>query len=151
MKNILNATDREAVYKRLETLTEDAPAHWGRMNVNQMVCHLADQLRVAFSDIKTVDRSNWFTRVPMKHMALLGAPAPKGKVKTAPEIDQAETKGTPPTDLASDIEKLKEIILQLDQTKTGFQPHPLFGQMNQRQWGRMVYIHMDHHLKQFGA
>ena len=29
--------------------------------------------------------------------------------------------------------------------------HPIFGRMSQRAWLRWAYLHMDHHLRQFGA
>lgn len=29
--------------------------------------------------------------------------------------------------------------------------HPLFGKMNTGQWGRFAWIHLDHHLRQFGV
>ncbi|MCL6098216.1 MAG: DUF1569 domain-containing protein [Bacteroidetes bacterium] len=27
--------------------------------------------------------------------------------------------------------------------------HPAFGYMNKKQWGRLIFTHLDHHLKQF--
>jgi hypothetical protein len=29
--------------------------------------------------------------------------------------------------------------------------HPLFGKMGKTQWGRVVWKHLNHHLKQFGV
>lgn len=29
--------------------------------------------------------------------------------------------------------------------------HPIFGAMNKDEWGRIIYKHLDHHLKQFGV
>jgi hypothetical protein len=29
--------------------------------------------------------------------------------------------------------------------------HPAFGKLTERAWGVLVYRHMDHHLRQFGA
>jgi hypothetical protein len=28
-------------------------------------------------------------------------------------------------------------------------PHPMFGKLNRSQWGRFMYVHIDHHLRQF--
>jgi len=30
-------------------------------------------------------------------------------------------------------------------------PHPLFGNMSREDWGRLIYRHFDHHLRQFGS
>jgi len=32
-----------------------------------------------------------------------------------------------------------------------WQTHPLFGPMSETQWLRWGYLHVDHHLRQFGA
>ncbi|WP_424351099.1 DUF1569 domain-containing protein [Lutimonas sp.] len=29
--------------------------------------------------------------------------------------------------------------------------HPFFGELNREEWARLVYKHLDHHLKQFGG
>ena len=29
--------------------------------------------------------------------------------------------------------------------------HPFFGPMTHEEWGSLMYIHLDHHLKQFGV
>jgi hypothetical protein len=34
--------------------------------------------------------------------------------------------------------------------KDGKKQHPFFGNMNKKQWGRLGYIHINHHLQQFG-
>ncbi|MCY7789221.1 DUF1569 domain-containing protein, partial [Bacillus inaquosorum] len=30
-------------------------------------------------------------------------------------------------------------------------PHPFFGKLTSEQWGKGIYKHLDHHLKQFGV
>jgi hypothetical protein len=32
-----------------------------------------------------------------------------------------------------------------------FGPRPAFGALSTKEWGRVVYLHCDHHLRQFGA
>ena len=33
----------------------------------------------------------------------------------------------------------------------GWPDHPAFGALSRRAWGVLIYRHMDHHLRQFGA
>ena len=33
----------------------------------------------------------------------------------------------------------------------GAQVHGFFGKLNGQEWGRLVYKHLDHHLRQFGG
>lgn len=30
-------------------------------------------------------------------------------------------------------------------------PHPMFGSFTSEQWGKSIYKHIDHHLKQFNV
>jgi hypothetical protein len=30
-------------------------------------------------------------------------------------------------------------------------PHPFFGKMNTDEWNALMFKHLDHHLRQFGA
>ena len=32
-----------------------------------------------------------------------------------------------------------------------FSPHPIFGEMNRDEWGKIAYKHIDHHFRQFGV
>lgn len=151
MKNILHPADQKALLDRLDKLSPESPALWGRMNASQMICHLADQIRLATGDIPTRDQSNFFTRTVLKHGLMLMAKTPKGKAPTAPEIDQVRQAGTPPTTWENDLALLRQLLERIAKDPEPFAPHPLFGQMTRKQWGRMVYIHMDHHISQFGG
>jgi Protein of unknown function (DUF1569) len=32
-----------------------------------------------------------------------------------------------------------------------WKPHPMFGKMTPREWGKLLQIHVDYHLRQFAA
>lgn len=38
-----------------------------------------------------------------------------------------------------------------DATQSFAAEHPAFGRLTRRAWGVLIYRHMDHHLRQFGA
>jgi hypothetical protein len=152
MKNLLNKEDRNNLLLRIDKLSENDQRLWGKMNVNQMVCHITDPLRLAMKELKAEPKNSTVKAFFMKRMALLGPPIPKGKIETFKEIKQVEGGGTPPTNLVRD-----KILLttQINKFLTGFREneivrHPTFGNMNKKQWGRISYIHMNHHLMQFG-
>jgi hypothetical protein len=154
MKNLLDASCREAVLARLDRLAPDTPALWGRMDVNQMVCHVTDPLRLALGDLPARDVSNPIRRTLLKWAVLGGMPPPKGKIATFPEIDQVAGGGTPPTSLAADVEALRrELARFVDRAASGgaLAPSPAFGRLSGRAYGRLQYVHMDHHLRQFGV
>jgi hypothetical protein len=36
-------------------------------------------------------------------------------------------------------------------TTDAWEPHPLFGKMTPKEWGKLSQIHVDYHLRQFAA
>ena len=73
-------------------------------------------------------------------------------IPTSPEIDQ-EQGGTQPVDFASDVAQLMTLTELVTVQTSGLdnRAHPLFGRMSRAAWLRWGYLHMDHHLRQFGA
>jgi len=47
-------------------------------------------------------------------------------------------------------EKLLEIISEFIEADE-FHPHSIFGNLTKEDWGLIIYKHLDHHLRQFGA
>lgn len=152
MKNILNEKDRYSIINRIQNLVSDSKNLWGKMDVNQMICHVSDQIKMANGEIQTKFVGNVILKTLVKRMTLLGMPIPKGKVKTAKELDQ-EKLGTKPTEFNNDKKLLIKLIEEFDKSYLIEQEtiHPAFGAMNKNQWGRLIYLHMDHHLSQFGV
>jgi hypothetical protein len=68
-----------------------------------------------------------------------------------PEVDQ-EIGGTRPVEFVRDRRELEALIEQFARrTDATLQPHPMFGRLSTAEWQRWGYLHMDHHLRQFGA
>ena len=78
-------------------------------------------------------------------------PWPKG-LPTRPEMDQLVA-GTAPSDFENDRERLLALIERFTKSSRDFEwsPHPIFGKMPDSEWLRWGYLHMDHHLRQFGV
>lgn len=154
MGNVLQERARTAVRARIARLAPDSPALWGVMDVSQMLRHLADPMRIALGEMDAEDASSLFTRTVLKRLVLLGMPAPKGKVKTFPELDYATGGGTPPEGFERDRELLRDTLERfVAHAAAGkpLAPSPIFGRLSPRAYGRLTYVHMDHHLKQFGV
>jgi hypothetical protein len=120
------------------------------MSSHQMVCHLIDSLRMATGE-KTVSHDTSLFRRTLLKWIVLYAPLrwPPG-VLTRPEIDQ-EVGGTRAVDLAADVAELDAAIVQVVARSKFVRVHPLFGSMSQAAWLRWAYLHIDHHLRQFGV
>ena len=77
---------------------------------------------------------------------------PTGKLLTRPEIDQ-ELLGTRPVDFAADVARVEALVELVTAQPRSFewQSHPIFGRLSDAAWLRWGYLHMDHHLRQFGV
>jgi hypothetical protein len=155
MKTLLEPADRAALARRLARLQPDSARRWGRMTAPQMVCHLADAFRGVLGErsrTASVPPHRPVRQTLIKWLALY-APVrwPRG-LKTRPEADQ-EQGGTRPTTFADDRLALDaacdRFVQQLDVVAT--RPHFLFGMLSPSEWARWGYLHMDHHLRQFGV
>jgi hypothetical protein len=140
------------VQRRLKTVRPDCTRRWGRMTPHQMICHLSDSF-LAVSGRKHVSMatSPWH-RTVMKWLALHAPlPWPQG-IPTRPEIDQA-LGGTRPSDFAADVALLETMLAQFTDEIDSVSGlvHPIFGPMSKADWLRWGYLHMDHHLRQFGC
>jgi hypothetical protein len=152
MKTVARYTDKAEILRRLRVVGPDRCARWGRMSAHQMICHLSDSLRMATGQKPVGKVGGLFHRTFLKWIALyLPLRWPAG-ILTTPEIDQ-EIGGTRPVDFAADVAAL-EALLDRITTQTGnvgWQMHPVFGRMSEAAWLRWAYLHMDHHLRQFGV
>jgi hypothetical protein len=150
-KTIADPIERAAILSRLQRLTPDSRRRWGRMTSHQAICHLSDSFRSMMSADPISSVSTPFSRTVIKWLALQAPmPWPHG-TKTRPEVDQ-EIGGTKPVDFARDRHELELLVERFRQrTCERMQPHPMFGRLSTEEWQRWGYLHVDHHLRQFGA
>lgn len=91
-------------------------------------------------------------RTALKWVALYAPlPWPSG-ILTRPEIDQ-QFGGTCPGDFRADVAEAARLLelMARHEPGGGWPAHPIFGRMSRRDWLRWGYLHVDHHLRQFGA
>ena len=151
MKTVLNSKTRETIVERIKSILGDEKAQWGKMSVHEMLCHSSDQIRMALGELKTDYIGSKAQETILKWLVLIGMPAPKGKVETVKELKQG-IGGTKPTTFDEDKKTFIQLVNEFDQKYPPDKTvrHPAFGMMNKKEWGRLVYIHADYHLKQFG-
>lgn len=154
LKTIGRPADLAEIHRRLAQLRPDTRGRWGRMSAPQMVCHLSDAFRNLLGERPTARGGplpGRFRGTAFKWLALYApVPWPRG-MQTRPEAD-AELGGTPPSVFAEDVAAL---IAACDRflaarAELARRPHFLFGRLSETEWGRWGYLHMDHHLRQFG-
>jgi hypothetical protein len=150
-RSLTNQYERVALVARLKRLTPESPRQWGRMTPHQAICHLSDSFRGLMGVTSVGSFSTILSRTLVKWIALrLPLKWPPG-IKTPPEVDQ-EIGGTKPVEFGRDRRELEALMERFAQSKSqGLQPHPFFGRLSDEEWQRWAYLHMDHHLRQFGV
>ena len=147
MKSALDDAARRELGDRILRLRFDRTPSWGRMDAARMVVHLSDSLRMAFGELIVAPRRLPLRFTPLKQLCVYWVPIPKG-APTAPELIARQ-----PGDWDSTVSELQALLDRLAETTaaTRWPAHPAFGKLTGKQWGVLIYRHMDHHLRQFGV
>lgn len=152
MKTLARPRDKAEIVQRLRAVRPESVRRWGRMSSHQMVCHLTDSFRMVSGQKSASPATGPFQRTIVRWVALyLPVPWPAGILTTRPELDQ-EVGGTKPGQFAADVADLESLLDLFTERpgSLGGQSHPIFGRLSEAGWLRWGYLHMDHHLRQFG-
>ena len=150
MKDIFNPQTIQEFQTRIEKLTPNSQAQWGKMNVYQMLKHCAgnEQLLLGQRKFKRVFLGRLFGKMALTSNIKDNSPMSQNS-PTHPDL---VIKGN------GNMEQEKQLWLQLlqDYPKRKANDyndfvHPFFGKMNSEQVSRFAYKHIDHHLRQFGV
>jgi hypothetical protein len=147
MKTIFNPAVHRELQDRVQRLTPQQQPQWGKMTAGQMVAHLTDSLKMASGELEVAAKKVPIRFSPLKELVLYVLPIPK-RLPTSPELI-ARKPGEWTLEVASLREQLNGLV---ERGAEALAPaHPAFGTLSAKQWGVLVYRHMDHHLRQFGV
>ncbi len=150
MKNLFEAATVEEVKGRLTHLKPDSERLWGTMTAAQAVAHCAAGMELATGD----------QRPPRKLVGLLFG----GLVKKLALGNEEPMRRNTPTvkglvvkderDLDLERQRLSALIDRFSAAGPAgctTHPHSFFGRLTPQEWAVLMYKHLDHHLRQFGA
>ena len=150
MKNLYDPTRAAELRQRIAALGATSTRQWGRMNPAQAVAHCATSLEWAVGD-----------RIPprmligrligrmVKPLALGDDKPMKRNSPTSPDLVITDER-----DLEAEKRRLLALIdrfVVAGPAGCTTHPHTFFGRMSAEEWGVLMYKHLDHHLRQFGA
>lgn len=149
MESLFNPADREAIAHRLAALEPESLRRWGTMAPAQMLLHCAIGLESATGGrpMKQVFLGKLVT--PFIRGTVLGTKPFRRNVPTDPVFVVSDTR-----DFEVERIRLATLIdrfVQRGAVSAGKEIHAFFGRLNGDEWGRLMYKHLDHHLRQFGA
>ena len=136
----------DSIRTRVRSLSEGAPARWGRMSAAQMLWHCNQVLSTSLGEITVVRRSPPFP-VPLLKVMLFHMPWPHG-APTAPEYQAG-----PPREFEFERAQCLALMDRFTAHKMDDGPWPpaVFGPLTGREWSCLQARHLDHHLTQFSA
>ena len=145
-RTLISNEDRSSILQRLQRTRPDATPAWGSLNAPRMLCHVADQMRVALGDIPAKPTHSFATRTFVKFLVInTGFEPPRGKIMTAPEMLTSC-----PTSWEADLAVCADLAERVGRG-TANAVHPAFGPLSPQEWGRLCWKHLNHHLVQFGV
>ncbi len=148
MKTLQNPADKRAFMARLNALTPQAQASWGKMSVDQMLRHLSDLVETATGT--RTQPGSWLTslltvvlgRFLKSRLVSSDRPLPRN-LGSAP-LPASEG-------FAAEKARLLALLDRFEGRNLSTQPLPIFGRMSATDWDKFLVKQLEHHLLQFGA
>ena len=149
VKNLFEPAVYTEITERVNRLSPESQRQWGKMTVSQMLAHCKEAFKVPLSE-KRLPKLYPFALIGwlVKNKLYNDTPWKQG-LPTAPNFIIKDER-----DFESEKKQLLELIKKFNEdgpAKVGLHPHAVFGKFTSEQWGKSMWKHLDHHLKQFGA
>ena len=150
MKNLFEPQDLESLTARVAQLRPDSERQWGTMTLAQTLAHCSLGVQTATGEVRPQRKLVGRILGPMIKPKALGDDAPmRRNSPTVPEIIVPNEPGFA-TEKERLIASLEKFAAAGPQGCTSH-PHAFFGRLAPDEWAILMYKHVDHHLRQFGA
>jgi uncharacterized protein DUF1569 len=150
MKNLFDGATVNEIKERIARLRPTSQRQWGKMTAAQAMAHCSTTMEWAVGDKVAARMLVGRILGPLVKSKVLRdeAPAPRN----APTEKSLVVKDD--RDLGKECQRLSALVERFcaggPQGCTKH-PHAFFGQMTPEEWAQLMYKHLDHHLRQFGA
>jgi hypothetical protein len=149
-RNLFEKARVDEIKDRLQQLRPDSRRQWGKMTPVQMLAHCSAGLAMAAGEIRPprVLVGRIIGRA-VKRVALRDEEPMRRNSPTARELIVANC-----ASFESEVSRLGASIDRFAASGPAgctTHPHPFFGPLTPDEWAILMYKHLDHHLRQFGA
>lgn len=147
MNSIFDHASNATIITRINNLTPESQAVWGKMSVDQMCKHTNEALIVAFgeNEVKVNFVFKFLGRM-LKNKVFnsdFGKNSPTAKEFIFTDKYDFE---------AYRNELIKNFSRFAEGTKSiKITDHPFWGKMTYEDWNKLMWKHVDHHLRHFGV
>jgi hypothetical protein len=149
MQSLFDSSDRQSILQRLEHLEAGSQRQWGKMNPAQALTHCSLALEMATGDRPLKQKLIGKILSPFVRSSLLGEKPFSRNSPTDPTFIVSDEK-----DFAAEKQRLITLIGRFSErgpAEAARYTHSFLGRLSGDEWGCMMYKHLDHHLRQFGA
>lgn len=148
MSSLSQASGNAEVIRRIASLRADTQRQWGKMSVAQMLVHCQKPFQMAAGELQL--KRSLIGRLfgGMAKKKFIDNPAPfKPNGPTDPRF---RIKGD--FDFERERDALVDYVRRFGENgPLTREPHTIFGPLTAEDWDRLLWKHMDHYLRQFGA
>ena len=150
MTNLYEPATAARVKERIAALKPDSQRQWGKMTSAQAVAHCAEAMQWAVGDVHP----------PRMFVGRILGRLVKSKVLAESEPMRKNSPTAKSLIIADDRDlavEQKRLCALIDRFATAgpsactAHPHSFFGHLTPEEWAALMYKHLDHHLRQFGA
>jgi hypothetical protein len=150
MKTLYQPARVEEIKQRLAQLQPDSSRLWGKMNAPQVVAHCAAGIELATGD--RISPRLFLGRIVGQIIKPLALGNDEPMRRNSPTINCLVIDGE--RNLEPERQRLYALIdhfAAAGPTGCTKHPHAFFGKLTPEEWAELMYKHLDHHLRQFGA
>jgi hypothetical protein len=149
--NIFTPNDFDRICHRIDKLSSGNNRRWGTMSLTQMMAHCSIQLELALDSKKTnkLEGPGIMRTHLGRYLALYVLPWVPGL--PAPEKMNTSKNDFNGLVFEEERKRLLHLLKKLRSYSGELNAHPFFGLLNRKDWGRLVWKHLDYHLRQFSA
>lgn len=150
MKSILNKDGSDELIARAMALQPASQPLWGSMTVTEMLHHCNRATQSILEGKAPAKQSN------IKQKALkflfMNVIRKLPKNATAPKKFNIKLNQIIPAEFEIERNEYLDLIGRFTNHNYDINlSHPRFGALTKKEWGKFVWMHLDHHLRQFGV
>jgi len=150
MKNLFEPNDLEFLTARITQLRPESERQWGTMTPAQALAHCSLGIQTATGELRPQRALIGRVLGPLIKPKVVGNDEPMRR--NSPTMKEIIVRSDP--DFVAEQTRLINRLTRF--ASAGPQgctthPHAFFGQLTPDEWAIVMYKHVDHHLRQFGA
>ena len=147
MKSLFEESTYQETLARIETIKEDSQPVWGKMTAAQMFAHNVIPIEIVLDKRPPVGKPNFLMKLLFKKMMYNDKLFKKNMPTPRPfKVLDEKNYNTEKQHLINAVNEFYAM-----RERTNWTKHPMFGTFTTEQTGKMMFKHLDHHLRQFGV